>query len=87
MTIKIALLVFLFSANLFGLLALLSHFFNLSFKAFFGYTNKRTGNKKLYWIGHIILVLLLFYFWTEFVSVTPSLLWLLFWYFPQFFLY
>lgn len=72
MTLKIVLLTLLFFANLLGLFALLSNLLNVPFKAFFGYRNKRTGNKKLYWIGHLILVLLLFYFWEEFANVPPS---------------
>lgn len=72
MTLKIVLLFILFFANLLGLFALISNLLNVPFKAFFGYRNRRTGNKKLYWIGHIILILLLFYFWEEFAAVPPS---------------
>lgn len=72
MTLKIVLLSILFFANLLGLFALISNLLNVPFKAFFGYRNRRTGNKKLYWIGHIILILLLFYFWEEFAAVPPS---------------
>ena len=72
MTSKIVMLTLLVVVNLFGLLALLSNIFNLPFKAFFGYSNEKTGNKKVYWFGHIIIVLLIFYFWKEITASEPS---------------
>lgn len=72
MTVKIILLTFLFFANLFGIFALLSDLLNLPFKAFFGVKSNRTGNKKIYWIGHIVLTIILFYFWQELIAIPPS---------------
>lgn len=70
---KIILISVLFVVNIFGLFAILSNYINTPFKVFFGYKNKRTGKKKVYWFGHVILALAIFYFWKELTFSEPSL--------------
>lgn len=71
--IKIILISVLFVVNIFGLFAIISNYINSPFKAFFGYKNKRTGKQKVYWIGHVILALTIFYLWKEVTFSEPSL--------------
>lgn len=73
MTTKIITIIVLFIANFWGVFALFATIFNLPFKAIFGNQNNLTGNKKLYWIGHLILVFLIFYLWQKLTSVPPTL--------------
>lgn len=73
MVTKIVLLTVLFFLNLLGFLSLASTLLNIPFKMFFGLKNYRTGNKKLYWIGHVLLVLIIFFLWEELLKIPPSL--------------
>ncbi|EAR15097.1 hypothetical protein [Robiginitalea biformata] len=72
MTTKIITLVVLFIASYWGLFALLATILNVPFKLIFG-SNNKTGTKKLYWIGHLILVVIIFYVWQLITSNSPTL--------------
>lgn len=77
MVTKTITLIVLFIANFWGVFALFATILNLPFKAIFGTHNNLTGNKKLYWIGHLILVILIFYLWQKLTSVPTTLTFIL----------
>lgn len=72
MTTKVILLFVLFFVNLFGFFSLTSTLINSPFRVFFGGKNYKTGGKKNYWVGHILLVLLIFYTWKKITETPPT---------------
>jgi hypothetical protein len=72
MTTKVILLFVLFFVNLFGFFSLTSTLINCPFRVFFGGKNHKSGAKIIYWIGHIVLVLLIFYAWEEITETPPT---------------
>ena len=77
MGLKIFLLFAYFVANLFGFFALIATILNLPFRAFFRDRNKNSKSDKReiksYWLGHLTLILVLFYTWEEIVLIFPTL--------------
>ena len=72
-TIKVILLAVFFFLNLFVIFSLCAAIINIPLKVLFGEINYRTGNKKVYWFGYLVFILLLFYFWQEVAKSQPTL--------------
>lgn len=72
MAYKIISLIMIFIGNFWGVFPVIATFINLPFKMIFGTTSKLHGNKKLYWIGHLLLVSLMFFLWSKITSAPPT---------------